>query len=251
MSGSRLGRAGTIGIGCLLLGWAASVLPGFWRSADAARLASQIVGGRSFQPAMIRQTEEGARATASPSRCHPAAMRASVILRLYLYEDASNRDPAASRDEQGAELRDSLIAALRCQPSDGYLWLVLFSTANAVDGFSRGHLDYLRLSYLLAPHEGWVALKREAVALALLPALDADLAQATLGGFVELVDNGLYDESAAIFAGAPAEAHGRLLESLAGTSLANRERFAAALDVLLPGMPVPGVGRRDEQPWKH
>jgi hypothetical protein len=251
MATHGLERAGTICFGCILLGWAVVTLPGFWRTADAERLAVQIVGARSFQPDVVSRAASDAEAAPSFGLCRPTADRAAAILKLYLYEDAVAAKRADRAREQIDPLRSSLRTALQCSPSDAYLWLVLFSIETIADGFKPAQLDYLRMSYQLAPHEGWVALKRNAVALTMYFDLDPALAQAALDEYAELLQNGLYDEAAAIFTNLTPAIQRTVLDRVAETPLPQRERLSKALDGLLPGVPVPGVDRRDDQPWKR
>src|SRR4051812_17584149 len=127
MMAPGLVRAGPICLAGLLLTWAAIALPAFWRSADAERIAAQIVGGRSFQLETAKQALTAMDGGAPMGLCQPAASRAKAILALYLYEDAVS---APRGDEAGrllSMLRGDLRAALRCIPTDGYLWLLLFA----------------------------------------------------------------------------------------------------------------------------
>ncbi|CCD92769.1 conserved exported hypothetical protein [Bradyrhizobium sp. ORS 375] len=242
-------RAGPLCLAGLLLAWTALALPAFWRSADAERIAAQIVGGRSFQPDVAAQALAGVERGAVAGICQPAALRAKAILQLYLYEDAASAQRQEA-DSALSALRDDLRAALRCIPTDAYLWLVLFSMESR-GGIQPGQLDYLRLSYANAPNEGWVALKRNPIALGSFTALDAGLARLAVNEFAQIVRNGLYDEAAAIYAAIGPEARIALLVRLIDVPQFHRERLSRALDAVMPGVPIPGVDRSDDQPWKR
>ncbi|UFZ01838.1 hypothetical protein LQG66_21240 [Bradyrhizobium ontarionense] len=250
MTASGLVRAGPISLAGVLLVWTAIALPAFWRSADAERIAAQIVGGRSFQLDAVRQAlvEEGGQTSAG--RCQPAARRAAAILRLYLFEDAASAPRRDEADRSLAELRTGLRSALRCIPTDAYLWLVLFSMESR-SGIRPEHLDYLGMSYANAPNEGWIALKRNPVALGSFTMLNDDLARLAVNEFAQIVQNGLYDDAAAIYAAVGPEARIAVLVRLIEVPLSHRERLSRALDAVLPGVPIPGVDRSDDQPWKR
>ncbi|MGJ5206493.1 hypothetical protein [Bradyrhizobium sp. HKCCYLR20261] len=250
MTASGLVRAGPICLAGLLLAWSALALPAFWRSADAERIAAQIVGGRSFQREVVAQAMAGVDRAAIGRLCQPAASRAKAILRLYLYEDANSAQRRDEADQSLTALRSDLRAALRCSPTDGYLWLLLFAMESRT-GIQPAHLDDLRQSYVSAPNEGWVALKRNPAALGSYTALDSDLAGLAVNEFAQLIQNGLYDEAAAIYAAVGPEARMALLVRLIDVPQIHREPFSRALDAVMPGVPVPGVDRSDDQPWKR
>ncbi|MGJ4952563.1 hypothetical protein [Bradyrhizobium sp. HKCCYLS20291] len=246
-----LDRAGPIGLAIVVLAWVALTLPAFWRSADAERIATQIVGGRAFQLEPASRALAGIGDGGPLGLCQPAAVRAKAILRLYLYEDAAS----AQRNDEAAQLlttlRSDLRAALRCIPTDGYLWLLLFSMDSRGSDVAPAHLDDLRMSYAVAPHEGWIALKRNPVALGSFTALDPGLARLAVNEYAELVQNGLYDEAASIYAAVGAEARIAVLVRLIEVAQVHRERLSRAMDAVLPGVPIPGVDRSDDQPWKR
>ena len=143
-----------------------------------------------------------------------------AVLNLYLYEEAFAASRADLIDTRLRNLLRSVKAALNCAPADAYLWLLLFSIENASGGFKADNLAYLRTSYLMGPHEGWIAIKRNPVALAMLPGLDPALAQTVLDEFASLVQNGLYEEAASIFAAANPIVRERLLARVAEIPLA-------------------------------
>lgn len=222
----------------------------FWRTASADRTAAAILTGRSFPAELVTRYVGDASSADVLGLCRATAKRSAVVLELYLYEEAIVAARADLIDVRLRSLRDSIKAALHCAPADAYLWLLLFSIENASGGFRAANLEYLRTSYLMGPHEGWIAVKRNPVALAMLPGLDPELARTVLDEFASLVQNGLYDESAVIFANANPVVRDRLLIRLADVPEINRRRFAKALESQLPSVAVPGIDR-DERPWRH
>jgi hypothetical protein len=251
MSLAGLDRLLAVCLGCTLLGWSLLNLIAFWRTGDSERMASEIIGGRSFQTELVSARLAEAEAPDALGLCRASARRAAAILRLYLYEDAFAAGRTDLVDGRLTDLDRDLRGALHCIPSDSYLWLLLFSTENAANGFRPEYLGYLRMSYELGPHEGWISLKRNPVAIAMLTALDAKLSRAVFDEFASMVANGLYEETAAIFTNANPTIRSQLLNSLVEVPLVNRERFSRVLDKDLPFVPVPGVARESDRPWRQ
>lgn len=251
MNTRGLDRAGTVCLGLILLAWAGFNLPGFWRTAAPEMIAAQIVGGRSYPLDTIDRARTDAEAETVLGACRPATTRAVAILNLYQYENAVGDGRSEDAGRLLESLRGNLRTALHCEPSDGYLWLVLFSMENKANNLTPDHLEYLRMSYRLAPHEGWVALKRNAVALAAFPALDPELVDLSRDEFAALLENGLYEEAATIFGVISATARQSLLERLSRVPIEKRKRFAEVLEGAVPGVSIPSVSLHDDHPWKH
>ena len=72
---------------------------------------------------------------------------------------------------------------------------------NALHGFKPDHLEYLRMSYLMGPNEGWIALKRNVLALAVFERLSLDVAEMAICELTNLLSSGLIREAGGIFTG--------------------------------------------------
>ncbi|HLZ07107.1 MAG TPA: hypothetical protein VKT80_00845, partial [Chloroflexota bacterium] len=125
MSLAGLDRLFAICLGCILLGWSVINLPAFWRTADAERMAAEIVGGRSFQTELVDARLAEAEAPDALGLCRASAKRAAAVLRLYLYEEAFAIGRTDLVDDRQKALDRDLREALHCLPSDPYLWLLL------------------------------------------------------------------------------------------------------------------------------
>ena len=251
MKRSGLLRLATVAASCVLLGWTIFTFPILSRTASAERLAGRLISGVPAKADVIegRLAEIDASTPSDPGRA--ATKRAEAIMRLALYEEAAASTRTDLADARLKSLQRSLREALHFIPSDPYLWLVLFSIENAAVGYRSDHLEYLRMSYRLGPHEGWISLKRNPVTLAMLPALDAELARDVLDEFAALVENDLHQEAAAIFANTNPANRDRILARLASVSEPNRRRFSQELAIRLPYVAVPGISREDQRPWKR
>ena len=109
-------------------------------------------------------------------------------------------------------------------------------------------LKYLRLSYRLGPHEGWIVLKRNPLAFAAFQQLPPDLREAAINEFAAMVrDSQFSDQAAEILIGPAWPERELILSRLTRLSDSDRRRFADELyrrgyDLNLPGV---GLAPRD------
>ena len=138
--------------------------------------------------------------------------------------------------------------ALSCAPADPLEWLTLFWLDAGKSWFTPEDGNYLRMSYALGPNEGWIALWRVRLAVALFERLPTDLSNDAIDEFIKLVDTErLYSETATIFAsGAPA-VQNRIVERLKAAKAIPRQEFARALYDRGFALDIPDVERR---PWQ-
>ena len=138
-------------------------------------------------------------------------------------------------------------------PSDVFLWFALFLADSARNDSSAERLPYLRMSYELGTNEGWIAVMRNRLALALYPELPPDLAEAATSEFLGLVRSELYDAAADTIAGPGWPIRDVLLTRLRELSERNRRDFAAVLNrrELEEDVPIPGIDLPPRRPWQH
>jgi hypothetical protein len=146
-------------------------------------------------------------------------------------------------------LADSVRGSLSCAPADPFLWFILYWLENARSGFDHKHLEYLRLSYMLGPNEGWIGAKRNRFALAVFEHLPPDLADMAIGEFAHLLESGFHSEVVAIFTGPGWRIRDRLLSGLKNVPKIHREGFAQALYWQGYDVDVPGIRRPDPRHW--
>jgi hypothetical protein len=104
------------------------------------------------------------------------------------------------------------------------------------------NLLFLRMSYDLGPYEGWIAIKRNRVALAAFAALTSDLAERAISEFVGLVRWGLISEAADIAAGTAPPLRRVLFARLKDLSYEQRRVFASTIYRReIDDVPVPGI----------
>jgi len=237
-------------LGCAALAWGASVLPGFWRQASMERTAARIVAGDPFKPGVLVDLAPVLEATEKSAYCRPSALRSAAIVRLRLAEQAVASGDRQLVDAQMTSAHDSIRNALSCSPADPFLWLALFGVESTQRGFSAEQLEYIRMSYRLGPHEGWVALRRNHISFALFEQLPSNLAEAAIGEFVALLEAGLYRQAVEIFTGPAWPVRDLILPRLKDVAQRDRRRFADALHGRGYDVAVPGVDRSAQpRPW--
>jgi hypothetical protein len=183
--------------------------------------------------------------------CRPQGLHSAAIIRLQL---AKNVIAASERDQIDVSLsvlQDSIHRSLGCSPADPFLWSVLFWLENTMNGFSQDHFEFLRLSYQLGPNEGWIAAKRNELALALFGQLPASLREMAINEFVKLLNSGFLTESVAIFTGPAWPIRDVLLPRLASVSDVQREAFARELYRKGYVVNVPGINDIDRPAWQR
>lgn len=234
-------------LGMAAIVWGGLVLPSVWQEGSLGRVATEILEGQVFsQQALLAQDRHVEAIERSPM-CIPNQMHDAVILRLAILAGAIKEGSQTPVDSSYGALRAATVGALACVPSDAFAWLTLFWLDVGRRGLSVDNMQYLRLSYALAPNEGWIALWRNRLALSVFEQLPADLSDDALDEFVKLVDTGrLYSETATIFAKAGLSTKHSIVKRLAKASTIPRALFARklydmGLDVEIPNTTIPGL----------
>ena len=188
-------RTVTCALGAVAAIWALYVFPIDWQQAGIARVAAHIIDGEAFK--------EGALSTLAPAHDvvrnekwdRPSALRNIAIIRLRTLEEAISKGDQKSIDGLMQTLHAAISESLANSPADPFLWSVLFWLENAGYGFSKAHLKYLRMSYATGPNEGWVAIKRNRLALAIFPELTPQLKEDAIAEFSRLVDSAYFSQA--------------------------------------------------------
>jgi hypothetical protein len=229
--------------------WGIATLPVFWRQESLERVAHRIVDRDVFKPHALEALLPEVESVSQAKACQPGALRSAAIIRMRLAEEAMAEGERQVIDERLTSLQAVVRRSLTCMPADPFLWMVLAWVEGARDGFRAEQLNYLRLSYALGPNEGWIAARRNRLALAIFERLPSDLADAAISEFAHMVDSWLYDETLAIFVGPGWAVRDRLLASLEKVGQLQREAFAKSLYAQGYDVKVPGVTLRDPRPW--
>jgi hypothetical protein len=229
--------------------WAATFLYTTGPSAQMNNVANGILSGVGFKQYPL---SESALLTSAEDRaiCDPLEIRAAAIIRLRLFEVATDAGDTHLADRRLKALRASVIAAIRCAPTDGLLWFISYWCAINQGGAVSNHLEELRRSYLLAPYEGWIALRSPYV-LAIYDFLPSDLQESARNEFVSIVRTGLIRSAVNILKGPGWRHREALLAGLATVRVELRlqlDRALRAEDIIAD---IPGIQPREFRPWRY
>jgi hypothetical protein len=240
-------RALLVLLGCGAIGWGSDVLPSFAREEPLEQLASHIIAGSLFKRELLASVTPQVEAAEQANPCRASALHSAVIVRTRITERA-----VVEGDEITAELSaldTSIRQSLACSPADPFLWTVLYWAESNQNGFQPPYLQYLRLSYLLGPNEGWIAMRRSAYALSIFQLLPTDLKPKVVAEFANLLDSGFYAAAIQIFTGPGWSNRSVLLPQLKDVGELQKSIFANVLYKDGYDVTVPGVAPRDPRPW--
>ncbi len=245
---AALSRGVLISIGAFSVWWGLRTFPVFWKDARLDHTAEIVLDGEVFKREILQTLL--ADADSAETWARPEALRSATIIRLSLAEQVGIAENAKPRgpiiDQLGASVRRSLSAA----PADPLLWLTLFWSKRMADDRSKEDFAYLRMSYRVGPHEGWVASRRNYIAFANFPELPQDLADAAVTEFRDLVVSEYYHTAVKILVGPGWPIHDMLLRRLEDAPDEVRRQFASSANRLGYDIAVPGVERPEPRPWR-
>lgn len=230
--------------GALAMAWAIAVVPTFSSEMAIVDVAKSVSAGEAFKPEVLAAVD------AQTHGSDGYTVRSSVLgkaaaIRLRRAEDAIRAGDAERIDRSLEGLSTVIDATSLNAPSDPFLWLARFWLDNTRNDLPPEDLRSLRMSYDLGRYEGWIATKRNGLALAVYSAMPSDLAEMAISEFVDLVRWGFIDEAANIAAGPGLSIRGILFPRLKELKVDQRYPFAQAMyrrdldDVLVPGIDAP------------
>jgi hypothetical protein len=245
---NAFGRLTTVLIALSSAGWAVSFLSNLDEGVALNNVANAVLSGSGFKRSSV--SEAALSAAETRKICNPREIRAAAIIRLRLYETAVDSPDMRLADQRLTTLRSSVREALGCVPTDGLLWFIEYWSAINQGGHVSDHLEALRLSYRLAPYEGWIALRSPYV-LAIYDTLPPDLQENARNEFASIVRTGWIRDAVKILKGAGWRHHQVLLAGLGTVSLDFRLQLARALRAEGLMADVPGVEPQEFRPWRY
>jgi len=236
--------------GLAAIAWGAATFPIFWSQLSIERIANAIADRGAFKPHSLDPLLPAINLIEQSSYCRPEAMHSAAIIRLQFADEAITGAERDAIDTRLSALQDVIVKSLACSPSDPLLWMILTWLDQTRQGFRPQQLTYLRLSYRLGPYEGWIAGRRNRLALSMFWRLPPDLAEAAVREFAAMVNSQFYEDAIAILTGPGWALHQQLLAGLRDSDVRQREEFAkelysAGYDVAVPGITPPP----DRRPW--
>jgi hypothetical protein len=224
--------------------WPSTALPSFWQAVSARAVSARILADERFRPGVLDQVLSRIEAEPQVARPQPDQVRAEALIRLRAAEEASQRKSPQEADRELGTAEDRLRSSLVLNPADSFLWLMLYRVENDRSGFDASNVRYLDQSYATGPREGWIALRRNRLALAIFPLLDEALQRKVVSEFASMVDSELTEEAALNLTGVGWSHRAKLLASLERVDIIPREAFAKRLardgvKATVPGVDIP------------
>jgi len=241
-----LARLFAIVLGLAAIDWGVVTFPVFWSQSAIERTAAAIIDRDAFDPRSLEPLLPVITRIEQSDYCRPDAIRSASIIRLRLAEEALVSAQRGAIDGRLSALQDAVVKSLACAPSDSFLWLTLAWIDHARAGFRPEQLIYLQLSYRLGPYEGWIADRRNRLALSMFERLPPDLAGDVVCEFASMVHSKLYGNAISILTGPGWPIHDRLLVGLKDTE---REELGKALVSAGYDIGVSGIAPRAPRPW--
>jgi len=237
-------------LGAFAMVWGGLSFSPHWRQYSIEHVAGAILAGAHYNIEALDPVMPEVQAALKADRCEPQALRAAAVVLLHVVEQSYSTEQLPLLDQRVDDLDAAIRRSLGCAAADPFLWMVLFSIESARNGFRPEYLEYVRNSYDLGPHEGWIAVKRNRVVIAMFSRLPADIADMAIGEFAELVENQLYEPALDVLLGPGLAIRDRLLDRLAAVGRPQRVDFAVRIyakgfDLAVPGIPAPG-----QRPWR-
>jgi len=236
-----LGSAGVL--------WGAFTLPTFHSLVPKREVTARIMVDDRFKPGALARVQARLDAETTPRVQHPDAARANALVTLRASDEMMAHEGSADADRAG-EAETKVRASLTQNPADSFLWLLLYSTAMARGGFDEANIRFLKLSYGTGPLEGWIALRRNRLALAAFPMLSGPIQQSTISEFAALVESDFIEDAAISLTGVGWTQRETLLARLVQTDMISREALAKRLARDGVTVSVPGV-EIDERWWRR
>jgi hypothetical protein len=238
-----LGRTFIASFGVCSITWAFFSLPYYRAEAALYSSATGILAGESYTTEQLARLDQDIEAVPQ-NRLGPVSLRDIAIVRLRQFEEVKALD-AFERALTAVTL------ALAADPNASFLWMAEFSLRlqNADVNVAAQDLALLDRSYVTGPYEGWVAVRRNPMALAVFQSLPNDLAEQTLSEFAGIVRSGLYLDAANILAGSGWPLRDRLLARVRELDEASRRGLAGALAYKNIDLNIPGVDNGSSRPF--
>lgn len=230
--------------------WATSFLANADYSVQLDNLANRIMSGDGFQQRPLLDSAPLLAAAEARAVCNPREIRAAAIVRLRLFEEAMNASNTHLADQRLRLLRTSVDLALGCVPTEGFLWFVRYWSAINAGSPAGEHFDELRRSYVLAPFDGWIALRRNRYALSIYEILPDDIRRMALDELLAIVASGFVADAAKTIQGPGWAIRDQWLPRLETVRLDIRIRLDKALRDEGLNVDIPGVGAREFRPWQ-
>ncbi|MDI4238204.1 hypothetical protein OZ411_35930 [Bradyrhizobium sp. Arg237L] len=224
---------------CGLVGvlWSLTALPSFRLTTSARDIIAGIIADQRFKPGVLENMLERMEVAPQQFLVSPEFSQAKALLRLSTAEEVLQR----KSPEEGDAAQATLKSALSLNPTDSFLWMMLYSAETARNGFDAQYLGYIDQSYAVGPLEGWIALRRNRLALAIFAMLSDATQTAVVSEFAELVDADFIEQAVINLTTVGWGHRARLLAGVERLDIADRESLARRLSRDGLKLAIPGI----------
>lgn len=237
-------------LGATAVLWCLLTIPTFSSVAPVKDIAPLFASNYEFRAKDLFTMASQVDTTPGSLFLHPDVPRAEALIGLGVAEETIRRGRSEDLDSTFAGLESKVRRALDFYPTDSFLWATLYSLRTARYGFDKSDLAFLYRSYVVGPHEGWIALARNRSALAIFSALDSQSQKKVVSEFSEMVNSGFVEEAFANLTGVGWVHRELLLASLESIDAGAKQELARRLVKEGFNVRVPGV-QVDERLWQR
>jgi hypothetical protein len=196
-------RCVTLAVGSIGLAWGIFVLPTSEAADDYRYLESKLLHSNTYNLQTLALKVAGA-AGEGLSDCDAPSQTALLLMEMRLAQAALRAGAASEFDQRSKSIELRAKRVLSCAPRQSFVWLVAFSLKILHGQLNEQSLKQLAMSYETSPNEAWIAIRRNIVALPLLPQVPEALQNKIVAEFQQLIQNGFVGEAATSYAAASA-----------------------------------------------
>ncbi|MGY3079899.1 hypothetical protein ACVWZZ_006307 [Bradyrhizobium sp. LM6.10] len=239
----------------LLLGlssvvWSAPLIPQFSAAAPLKGVTARIVADERFRGSVLEGVLTSIQGISECCVWRSDLSRSKALILLSVAEERALRRSSDEANHAALSADEGLRSALSLNPSDSFLWMLLYSLEVTRNGFDATSTTILGQSYATGPREMWIALRRNRMALATFSLLNNSLQESVVNEFVSMVGSDLTEEAAANLLGVGWSYREILLAGLRSTDTTSREALARRLAREGAKISVPGIDLGDRQWWQ-
>jgi hypothetical protein len=231
------------------LGWAVLAAPLAMGGTGVSRLTSRVASGDQYEVTVLRRVADVA-GRPTGLFCNDRFLRDALLIRSRLAELSLAAGEITEIDQRYDDVRSAATALLACSPGHALGWLAFFwtdlQTGRAGTAETR---EMLRRSYRLGPHEFWIQVRRNPLALSTYDTLPDDLKAAALDEFVDILKAGGFAQAASILLGPGSHLMPTLRERISPLPEYTRRMLALQFRAMREDFAVPGIEPRDPR-WR-
>ncbi|WP_142251748.1 hypothetical protein [Bradyrhizobium sp. UNPF46] len=232
-------RSALLVLGLAGFWWSTTVLPIFHSASATHEIVDHIIAGERFRPGILANVLAHLEAEPIRTVVKSSKLRALAFVHLGIAEGQVGQEA----DKQTAIAEQYVRNSISSNPMDSFLWLTLYSGSVSREGVGQNNLTFLEQSYATGPREGWIALRRNRLALVAFPLLESRMAKSAISEFCNIVDSEFIDEAFTSLVGVGWPHRDQLVAGLECADISARERLAQRLadegiKISLPGVEV-------------